>query len=194
LTNGGKVPYNFSTGVIVPIIADGPPERSPMTQAPSPRERFDRFVAAASATSQAAPSARAAANESLVRRYYEMWNTGDASVATALLCAAYLDHAHPETLGPAAFRSLVPRYRAANPDARMRIEIAASDDELVAVRNTISRTHDGAPVESHGVALFRVESGKLAEQWSCYPDAETEADRSEVSPPPSREVWLSFRA
>ena len=166
-----------------------------MPQAPSPRERFDRFVAAAQrGPSPDPPSPGAAANESLVRRYFEMWNTGDASVAAAVLCAAYLDHAHPETLGPAAFRSLVPRYRAANPDAHMRIEIAASDDELVAVRNTISRTVSGVPVQSQGVALFRVAAGKLAEQWSCYPDAEGEADRSEITPPPSREAWLSFRA
>jgi predicted SnoaL-like aldol condensation-catalyzing enzyme len=163
-----------------------------MAQAPSPRERFDRFVAATQAGSGAFPNA--AANESLVRRYYEMWNSGDASVASAVLCAAYLDHAHPETLGPAAFRSLVPRYRAANPDARMSVEVAAADDELVAVRNTISRTVDGVAVESQGVALFRVDGGKLAEQWSSYPDAEAEADRSQATPPPSREAWLSFRA
>jgi predicted SnoaL-like aldol condensation-catalyzing enzyme len=167
-----------------------------MTQPPSPRDMFDRFVAANVAASGASAgvgaSPRAAANQVLVRRYFEMWNTGDGSVADAVLGPTYLDHAHPEVLGPAAFRSLVPRFRAANPGAAMKIEIAAADDDFVAVRNAISRTVDGRRVESEGVALFRIVAGKLAEQWSCYPDAEL--DRSAIAPPPSREAWLSFRA
>jgi len=163
-----------------------------MTQPPSPREMFERFVAAKGAASQPALSPRASANQALVLRYFEMWNTGDGSVADAVLGPTYIDHAHPEVLGPAALRSLVPRFRAANPDAGMRIEIAAADDEFVAVRNLISRTVAGHPVESQGVALFRVVADKLAEQWSWYPDAE--AERSQVAPPPSREAWLSFRA
>lgn len=157
-----------------------------------PREMFDRFVAAASAASRPELSPRAEANKALVRRYFDMWNAGDGSVADSVLDPTYLDHAHPEVLGPAAFRSLVPRFRAANPGARMTIAIAAADDEFVAVRNAISRTVDGRAVESEGVALFRIASEKLAEQWSCYPDAE--AERSDVAPPPSREAWLSFRA
>jgi predicted SnoaL-like aldol condensation-catalyzing enzyme len=152
---------------------------------------FDRFVAARAASTPEA-SSRAEANRALVRRYFDMWNAGDGSVADAVLDATYLDHAHPEVLGPAAFRSLVPRFRAANPGARMTIEIAAADDELVAVRNTISRTVDGEAVASEGVALFRVAAGKLAEQWSCYPDAESSG--SQLALPPSREAWLSFRA
>ena len=163
-----------------------------MMQAPSPREMFDRFVAAKGAGGLLDVSPRAAANKNLVRRYFEMWNTGDGSVADDVLGPTYLDHAHPEVVGPAALRSLVPRFRAANPGAAMTIEIAAADDELVAVRNSITRTVDGELVESEGVALFRVAGDKLAEQWSCYPDAE--AERSQVAPPPSREAWLSFRA
>ena len=49
-------------------------------------------------------------------------------------------------------------------------------------------------MKSHGVALFRVDAGKLAEQWSCYTDANLEAPRSARAPPPSREAWLSLRA
>jgi predicted SnoaL-like aldol condensation-catalyzing enzyme len=153
---------------------------------------FDRFVARTheSAASSRPLAPRAAANEALVRRYFEMWNTGDGSVADAVLGPTYLDHAHPEVLGPAALRSLVPRFRAANPGARMTIEVVASDEELVAVKNVISRIVGGQPVESEGVALFRIAAGRLAEQWSSY----AEAERSDVVAPPSREAWLSFRA
>ena len=167
-------------------------------QAPSPREMFDRFVAAkaksaaGSAASIPEVCPRAAANAALVIRYFEMWNTGDGSVADAVLGPTYVDHAHPEVLGPGALRSLVPRFRAADPDARMTIEIAAADDDFVAVRNLVSRSVHGQLVESEGVALFRVVSDKLVEQWSCYPDAE--AERSLLAPPSSRQAWLSFRA
>jgi predicted SnoaL-like aldol condensation-catalyzing enzyme len=162
-----------------------------MMQAPSTLQMFDSFVAAAGAVAHP-DAARVAANTVLVTRYFDMWNTGDGSVADAVLGPTYLDHAHPEVLGPAAFRSLVPRFRAANPGARMQIEIAAADDELVAVRNAISRKVDGAVVESRGIALFRVAGGKLAEQWSWYPDAGAEAAHDVA--PVSFEAWLSFRA
>src|ERR1700761_2736249 len=75
-----------------------------------------------------------AANESLVRRYFEMWNSGDGSVADAVLGPTYLDHALPDVLGPAASRSLVPRFHAANPEVRTSIEVTRADAEFVAVR------------------------------------------------------------
>jgi predicted SnoaL-like aldol condensation-catalyzing enzyme len=109
------------------------------------------------------------ANTALVRRYFEMWNTGDGAVADAVLGATYLDHAYPDVLGPAALRSLVPRFRAANPDARMTVEIVAAHEEFVAVRSTVHFTQEGVSAETAGVALFRVADGKLAEQWSWYP-------------------------
>lgn len=139
-----------------------------MSEPRDPRELFARFVAAANAAPRP-DRARVAANEALVTRYFEMWNAGDGSIADSVLGPRYLDHAHPDVLGPAAVRSLAPRFHAANPGARMTIEIAAADAEFVAVRNRISRPVNGGEVE--GVALFRVEGGKLAEQWSWYPSS-----------------------
>jgi predicted SnoaL-like aldol condensation-catalyzing enzyme len=163
-----------------------------MIHPPSARQLFERFVAAASAAPQVEAPA-VAVNRALVERYFDMWNTGNGSVADAVLGATYLDHAHPEVLGPAALRSLVPRFHAANPDARMTIELAAADSEFVAVRNTISRTVSGQLVESEGVALFRVADGKLVEQWSCYPHAE-EPQTPAFAALSSIDAWLSFRA
>ncbi len=108
------------------------------------------------------------ANRSLVRRYFEMWNTGAGVVADAVLGPRYLDHAHPGTLGPAAARSLAPRFHAANPDALMIIEQMVVDGDFVAVRNSIRR-QGSEEVVLRGLAFFRVAEGKLAEQWSFYP-------------------------
>jgi predicted SnoaL-like aldol condensation-catalyzing enzyme len=106
------------------------------------------------------------ANESLVRRYFEMWNSGDGSVADALLGPTYLDHALPDVLGPAASRSLVPRFHAANPEVRTTIEVTRADAEFVAVRRITRRIEKGGEVVTVGGALFRIAEGKLVEQWS----------------------------
>jgi predicted SnoaL-like aldol condensation-catalyzing enzyme len=157
----------------------------------SPRDLFESFVAEAAAGAGAS-RAGAESSTALVQRYFDMWNSGDGSVADSILGPTYLDHAHPEVLGPAAFRSLVPRFHAANPEARMTIEVAAADRELVAVRNTIVRNIGGELLETAGIALFRVAGGKLVEQWSWYPQSAEEA--ASAPPPSAMNAWLSFRA
>jgi predicted SnoaL-like aldol condensation-catalyzing enzyme len=106
----------------------------------------------------------------LVRRYFEMWNTGDSAEADALLGPTYLDHAHPAVLGPAAVRSLVRRFRSENREARIAADIVAFDAEFVVVRRAIRWGRKGSE-EPCGLALFRVEGGQLAEQWSSPPGA-----------------------
>lgn len=104
-------------------------------------------------------------NKALVRRYFEMWNTGAGVVADAVLGPKYIDHAHPDTVGPAASRSLAPRFHAANPDVRMIVENILAEGDFVLVRNAIHR----ADAVSRGLAFFRIADGKLVEQWSFYP-------------------------
>ncbi len=36
----------------------------------------------------------------IAARYFEMWNTGDSSIATEILSPDWMDHAHPEVTGP----------------------------------------------------------------------------------------------
>src|SRR5206468_7499074 len=103
----------------------------PMTEPLSPRDLFERFEAGAleknarrgndraptsRSSSPEAPEAEASAT--LVRRYFEMWNTGEGALADQVLGPQYLDHAHPAVIGPAGARSIAPRFRRANPDAR----------------------------------------------------------------------------
>jgi predicted SnoaL-like aldol condensation-catalyzing enzyme len=130
-----------------------------------------------------AHSAVSADNEALVRRYFAMWNTGDGTVADLVLGPAYVDHAHPDVLGPAAVRSLVPRFRAASPDARIAVEVLGADHEIVAVHTTLHRTRDGAASQTRGVSVFRVGDGKLLEQWAWLPDGQ------DGGPPSPCDVW-----
>jgi len=126
----------------------------------------------------AVPGLDAEANQILVRRYFEMWNTGDRTEADAVLGPTYLDHAHPSVMGPAAVRSLVRRFRRENPDAQMAAEIVAFDADYVIARRAI-RWSSRRTMEPCGVALFRVTGGQLAEQWSCSPTAKRESSRPE---------------
>jgi hypothetical protein len=113
---------------------------------------------------------RAEANTALVRRYFEMWNTGRGTQADALVTSTYVEHAHPDCIGPAALRSVVPRLHALYPGALVLAEVVAADVEFVAVRMVCqSGEGDGHPLAPRsGMALFRVADGKLAEQWSWY--------------------------
>lgn len=127
-------------------------------------------------------------NITLVRRYFDMWNTGDGSIADEVLAPTYVDHAQPDLIGPAAARSLVPRFRAANPEIRMTIEIVAAAADFVAVRNTIHGA-SANPIAIEGLVLFRIERRKIVEQWTV--DAAPFALRGPG--PSARQVWQAHR-
>jgi ketosteroid isomerase-like protein len=144
-----------------------------MNESHSPRALFERFERGAGQkiTQDGArlPLGEAEAGATLVRRYFEMWNTGQGTVADEVLGPRYVDHAYPDVIGPAAARSIAPRFHKAHPDARMTFEILGADAEYVAVRNTIrKKSQDGQAVEVSGAALFRIGGGRIVEQWSWY--------------------------
>ena len=112
---------------------------------------------------------RLEANKNLVRRYFEMWNTGDAAAADSLLAGTYVDHALPAVVGPAAVRALVPRFRAQNPDARMILESETAEADRVSVRLAIVHVRDGRELVARGTVSFRIGGDRLVEQWSEYP-------------------------
>jgi predicted SnoaL-like aldol condensation-catalyzing enzyme len=58
------------------------------------------------------------ANKAIVRRYIEMWNTGNVDLADAVLAPTYVDHAHPEVTGPESVTQALQRVRTAFPDFR----------------------------------------------------------------------------
>lgn len=100
----------------------------------------------------------------LATRYFEMWNTGDASAAEEILSPDWADHAHPEVTGPQGVREAVERIRGAQPDLRFRIDAVLGEGDLVAVVGNAGRGQDadGTPL----VWLIRVRDGLLAEMWT----------------------------
>jgi predicted SnoaL-like aldol condensation-catalyzing enzyme len=114
--------------------------------------------------------ARVEASKALVLRYFDMWNTGQGAVADDLLGPTYIEHAHPDFLGPAAARSLVPRLHELYPGTVVSAEVVLADAEFVVVRTCVDPGDaDGHPDgPRRGMAMFRIADGKLAEQWSWY--------------------------
>jgi len=136
-----------------------------MTPSPTSHERRHAVRNAAST----GPEASAA----LVLRYFEMWNTGQGAMADELLGPTYLEHAHPNFLGPAASRALVPRLHGRYPGMVVSAEVVLADADFVVVRTTVEPGDvDGHPDgPRRGMAMFRIVAGKLAEQWSWYEPA-----------------------
>ncbi len=105
-------------------------------------------------------------NKSIVRRYVEMWNTGNTATADKVLAPAYVDHAHPETVGPESVKQALQKFRSAFPDFSITIESIISEGDLVALRNTLRRTQQGHEVVSQIIWFVRIADGKMVELWT----------------------------
>ena len=106
------------------------------------------------------------AHKAIVRRYIEMWNTGNAAIADAVLAPTYVDHAHPEVTSPESFTQALQRVRTAFPDFHITIDTMISEGQLVALRGTIRRTQQGTASVSHVIWFVRIVDGKMAELWT----------------------------
>ena len=117
------------------------------------------------------------ANKTLVKRYVEMWATGNVALADEILAAAYIDHTHPDQApGPESVKQEVIAFRAGFPDAHITIEQMIGEGDLVAFRFVLRGTHQGhfagfAPTGKEvmltGMDFIRIADGKMVELWSC---------------------------
>ena len=76
--------------------------------------------------------------------------------------------------GPKAFRDYYAAIRSAVPDARYQVDDLIAEGDRVVVRWRMVGTHKGAvlgiaptgrPIVLKGIAIYRVEGGKLMERW-----------------------------
>ena len=108
----------------------------------------------------------AEANKAVVRRYLEMWNTGNVTLADELLAPTYVDHAHPEVTGPESVKQAVPKFRAAFPDFHISLGDMVSEGDLVALRATLRRMQQGKEAVSRVMWFVRLADGMMAELWT----------------------------
>jgi len=106
------------------------------------------------------------ANKAVVKRYIEMWNTGNVALADEVLALTYVDHPHPEVTGPEPVKQALLEFRAAFPDFRITIESLISEGDMVAPMATLRRTHQGKEAASRVMWFIRLANGKMVELWT----------------------------
>ena len=119
----------------------------------------------------------AAANKELLRRFYkDVYVDWDMSLADAVVSPRFTSHDWPDggPTGPRAFREYYASMRAAVPDARYEVDDLIAEGDKVVVRWRLLGTHEGsfqgiAPtgraITLKGIAIYRVDRGKLMERW-----------------------------
>jgi predicted ester cyclase len=112
-----------------------------------------------------------------VRRFYkEVYVDWNMAVADEVVAPQFISHDWPEhgPTGPKAFRDYYAAIRSAVPDARYEVDDLIAEDDKVVVRWRMLGTHKGAfggiapsgrPITLKGVAIYRVQNGKLMERW-----------------------------
>jgi steroid delta-isomerase-like uncharacterized protein len=119
----------------------------------------------------------AAANKELVRRFYkEVYVDWNMALVDTVLSPRFVSHDWPQggPVGPQAFRSYYSALRSAVPDAHYEVDDLIAEGDKVVVRWRLLGTHEsafngipptGKPITLKGIAVYRVEDGKLMERW-----------------------------
>ena len=134
------------------------------------------------------------ANKALVRRFFdEVMNEGRLDVVDEIFAPEYVNrHAHPgQTPGPEGVRQLVTNVRRAFPDLEETVDDLVAEGDCVALRLTLRGTHKGPfrgvagtgrRVEVMGMAIVRVEDGRIPEGWFFF-DRDAMWEQLGVEPP-----------
>lgn len=117
--------------------------------------------------------------ETLTQLFHDVWNGSNPDSANELVHEEY--HIHDRELademrGPALYRALASGTRDIFPDMAVTIEDKLAADEKIALRWTMTGTHEGEPmfgveptgqeVELTAIEINRFEEGKLIETWT----------------------------
>ena len=119
----------------------------------------------------------AAANKELLRQFYKQvfcdWNM---TMVDEFMSPDFISHDWPEggPIGPQAFRDFYAMIRSVAPDARYEVDDLIAEGNKVVVQWRMLGTHQGRfrgidptgrAVVLKGIAIYRVEDGKLKERW-----------------------------
>jgi steroid delta-isomerase-like uncharacterized protein len=152
------------------------------------------LVAAACAPS---PCAELEANKELVRQFTEAVNAADWEALAAVVSEDFTRHsaatAGPPVTSGEAFIQLQESFLVSLPDQRVTIQQLVAEGDLVAGLATYSGTHTGPmgdipptglTAEIPFLALFRIESGQIAELWVEWDNVAMLTQLGLFPPPP----------
>jgi steroid delta-isomerase-like uncharacterized protein len=122
-----------------------------------------------------------------IRTQQELFGAGRIDLAEELLTEDCIDHGGEVGPGPGqpargreAIAGVVQWLRGAFPDLSYKVDDAFGNGDRVAIRCTVSGTHEGEflgrPASGRRFAVqqihvFRMEDGRIAEHWACRDDA-----------------------
>ena len=122
-------------------------------------------------------------NKQLLRRWFEeVWNKGRADAIEELFDAngiAYglSDDPSNPIKGPRDFRPFHTLFRDAFPNMMIVVEDMVAEGDKVAARCSVRAKHEGeflgrsatqSPVDFTGIAIVRIENGKIVEAWNNF--------------------------
>lgn len=119
-------------------------------------------------------------NEKLARRAFdEIWSKGKLELADELIAPDFVGHppGQDEFHGPEGSKQFIKTMRTGFPDARFDIEDMVAGDRTVALRWTMTGTHEGKfngieptgkEVELTGQTILTIEDGKAVEGYTTF--------------------------
>src|SRR6185295_4368167 len=116
-------------------------------------------------------------NKALLRRFIELWSTGNLPAADEFVRADLIDHTLPPDLPPglAGFKLLVGGFRAAFPDLNVSIDDLIAQSDKAAARVTFHGTHRGTfqsipatgkTISMGAIGILRFEGSEIVEHWA----------------------------
>jgi steroid delta-isomerase-like uncharacterized protein len=122
-------------------------------------------------------------NKQLVRRWFEeVWNKGRADAIEEMFAEDGIAHGLSDDptnpiRGPRDFRPFHTLFREAFPNMIIVIEDMVAEGDKVAARCSVRAKHEGeflgriatqSPVEFTGIAIVRIDNGKIVEAWNNF--------------------------
>jgi steroid delta-isomerase-like uncharacterized protein len=136
----------------------------------------------------------------VVRAFYEPFRTGDTSSYDQVLSPNWVDLplAPGQQQGPAGMAAQIALFRAAMPDYQVEHQDVLVDGDRVAVRNTVSGTHQGAfmglaptgrRIEMRTMDVHQVRDGRIVTTWHLEDFAGLMAQLTAPADAPVRPAW-----
>lgn len=138
--------------------------------------------------------------ERIVRAFYEPFRTGDTSVYDQVLARDWIDLplAPGQEQGPAGMAAQIGLFRSAMPDYSVEHQDVIVQGDRVAVRNTVSGTHQGAfmgleptgkRIEMRTMDVHQVRDGRIIATWHLEDFAGLMAQLNAPTDAPTPPAW-----
>jgi steroid delta-isomerase-like uncharacterized protein len=116
-------------------------------------------------------------NKAVARRFFEVFSSGDVDALDDTVAEDAIDHDayNPyASEGREGAKKVITMYREAFPDLVMQVDEQIAEGDMVATRWHAEGTHEGDLMgfagtgnraTTHGIAIDRVQDGKVVEAW-----------------------------